>query len=111
MARPLLSAANGLTALIAAEETRTADRAKAVALAAASCGVGAGLIAVTRSVLGPVIGWRGLFLLALVPLVLLPLLARVVREPTRFMRSAGQGSPVRCWSRWSPAGCASSCWC
>ena len=40
MARPLLSAANSLTALIAAEETRTADRAKAVALAAAGYGVG-----------------------------------------------------------------------
>jgi MFS family permease len=95
LARPPLSATNSLAALVAAEETRTADRARAVALIAAGYGFGAGTIAVTRFLLGPTIGWRGLFLLAVVPLLLLPLLARAVREPVRFVRAApapGHGS-------------------
>jgi MFS family permease len=95
LARPPLSATNSLAALVAAEETRTADRATAVALVAAGYGFGAGAIAVIRSTLGSTIGWRGLFLLAVVPLLLLPLLARAVREPARFLRAApapGHGS-------------------
>ena len=65
----------------------------------------------TRSVLGPVIGWRGLFLLALVPLVLLPLLARVVREPARFMRSAGPGQSGSLLEPLVTSGLRGRCWC
>ena len=40
--RPLLSATNGLAQVTAAEQTASADRAKAVALVAAGYGTGAG---------------------------------------------------------------------
>ena len=99
LARPLLTATNSLTALVAAEETPTGDRARAVALVAAGYGVGAGLIAVARSTLGGTLGWRGLFLLAVLPLIALPGLARFLREPARFARTAPGG---RRWSLLDP---------
>ena len=97
--RPLLSATNGLAGLIAAEETRTSDRAKAVALIAAGYGLGAGLISFTRSALGPGFGFRGLFLLTLIPLLALPFLARVLREPVRFERLRTEAAGGRARTR------------
>ena len=47
--RPLLSASNGLAQVIAAEQTPSAERAKAVALIAAGYGLGAGVIAIVHS--------------------------------------------------------------
>ena len=47
--RPLLSATNALAQVTAAEETGSADRAKAVALIAAGYGTGAGVIAIVHS--------------------------------------------------------------
>src|SRR5580698_9476252 len=71
--RPLLSASNGLAQVIAAEQTASADRAKAVALIAAGYGTGAGVIAIVHSLASHAIGFRGVFILALIPLALLPL--------------------------------------
>jgi MFS family permease len=84
LARPLLSATNAVVAVIAAEETRVADRAKAIALITAAYGVGAGIPALVRAVTPDAFGFRGLFALCVVPLLLLPLLARFVEEPDRF---------------------------
>jgi MFS family permease len=86
LARPLLSATNALGAVVAAEETQTRDRAKAIALVTAGYGIGAGLTALVRGAAGEGLGFRGLFALALVPLVLLPLLARRLEEPDRYQR-------------------------
>lgn len=86
LGRPLLSATNSVVGVIAAEETRSADRAKAIALITAAYGTGAGLPALIRPL--PGVGFRDLFALALVPLLLLPLLARVIEEPDRFARLA-----------------------
>jgi MFS family permease len=47
--RPLLSATNGLAQVTAAEQTASADRAKAVALVAPGYGTGAGVIAIVHS--------------------------------------------------------------
>src|SRR5450756_1914847 len=47
--RPLLSATNGLAQVDVAEQTASADRAKAVALVAAGYGAGAGAIAIVHS--------------------------------------------------------------
>jgi MFS family permease len=94
-ARPLLSATNAVAGVIAAEETSTADRSKAVALITAGYGIGAGLTGLLRGVVHDFAGFRGVFLMALVPLALAPLLARVVREPERFERlreAAAQGT-------------------
>lgn len=82
--RPFLSAANALTQVVAAEQTASSDRAKAVALAAAGYGVGAGLTAIVHSLASGTLGFRGIFALAVVPLALLPLLARSLAEPDRF---------------------------
>lgn len=85
-ARPLLSATNAIAGLIAAEDTSTADRSKAVALITAGYGVGAGLTGLLRGVVDQLAGFRGVFLMAVIPLALAPLLARLVREPERFER-------------------------
>jgi MFS family permease len=86
--RPLLSATNVLSEVTAAEHTGQDDRAKAVALVVAGYGVGAGLTALLHSLWIGTLGFRGLFALALVPLVLLPAVSRRVTEPDRFALSA-----------------------
>ena len=93
--RPLLSATNGLAQVTAAEQTASTDRAKAVALIAAGYGVGAGVIAIVHSLAASALGFRGVFVLALVPLALLPLLRRWISEPDRFtVAAAGSEHPV-----------------
>ena len=82
--RPLLSATNALSEVIAAEQTDTKSRAKALALVAAGYGIGAGLTAIIHSLASKTLGFRGLFLLAIVPLALLPLISRWATEPDRF---------------------------
>ncbi|HEX8860664.1 MAG TPA: MFS transporter [Actinomycetes bacterium] len=86
LGRPLLSASNTISGVIAAEETTSRDRAKAIALVTAGYAVGAGLTALLRGVLGDQLGFRGLFALALVPLAVTPLVARKLREPDRYRR-------------------------
>ncbi len=86
--RPLLSATNALAQVTAAEQTGSADRAKAVALIAAGYGTGAGIVAILHSLASRMIGFRGVFVLALVPLALMPLLWHWVEEPERFAVTA-----------------------
>lgn len=93
--RPVLSAASGLAQVIAAEQTAAADRAKAVALVAAGYGIGAGVIAIVASLASHTLGFRGVFVLALVPLALLALLRRWISEPDRFtVAAAGSAHPI-----------------
>jgi MFS family permease len=96
-ARPLLSATNALAGLVAAEDTGAADRSKAVALVTAGYGIGAGLTGLLRGVVDGLAGFRGVFLMALLPLALAPLLARLVREPARFasLRRAADAGRAR----------------
>lgn len=96
LGRPFLSATTGVTQVSAAELTSTAERAKAIALVAAGYAVGAGATAVLHSLAGGQLGFRGLFALAVVPLVLLPVVARWVTEPDRFQNQskAELGEPV-----------------
>jgi MFS family permease len=93
--RPLLSATNALAQVTAAEQTGSPDRAKAVALIAAGYGTGAGVVAIVHSLAERAIGFRGVFVLALIPLALLPLLSRWISEPDRFaVAAAGSEHPV-----------------
>jgi MFS family permease len=93
--RPVLAATNGLAQVTAAEQTASANRAKAVALIAAGYGAGAGVIAIVHSLAASALGFRGVFVLALVPLSLLPLLWRWIEEPDRFtVAAAGPEHPV-----------------
>jgi MFS family permease len=94
LARPLLSATNALNGVVAAEETRTRDRAKAIALVTAGYGIGAGLNPLIRGVAGEGLGFRGLFALALVPLAATPLLARWLEEPDRYQRLRVAADPA-----------------
>jgi MFS family permease len=92
LGRPLLAGTNAISGVIAAEETRSRDRAKAIALVTAAWGGGTGLIAVVRGVAGDALSWRGLFGLTLIPLIALPLLSRRLEEPDRFERIRGTAS-------------------
>ncbi|MFZ0667169.1 MAG: MFS transporter [Acidimicrobiales bacterium] len=83
--RPMLSAANSLCSVLAAEETSSKDRAKAMAAVAAAYGVGAGVTAIIHSLAGSTLGFRGICLLAAVPLATLPFAARKLKEPVRFI--------------------------
>ena len=58
--RPLLSATNALSEVIAAEQTDTQSRAKALAFVAAGYGVGAGCTAIIHSLASKTLGFRGL---------------------------------------------------
>ena len=95
LGRPLLSATNAIVGVIAAEETRVADRAKAIALITAAYGVGAGIPALVRAIGGDALGFRGLFALCVIPLLALPLLARLIEEPERFERLQRRGAANR----------------
>jgi MFS family permease len=86
LGRPLLSATNTVAVVVAAEETGSRDRVKAIALVTAGYAIGAGLTALLRGVLGDQLGFRGLFALALVPLAATPLVAPRLREPERYQR-------------------------
>ena len=92
--RPVLAATNGLAQVTAAEQTASADRAKAVALIAAGYGAGAGVIAIVHSLAAGALGFRGVFVLALVPLALLPLLSALDRGARPVHRGrGGAGAP------------------
>jgi MFS family permease len=86
--RPFLSATTAVSQVEAAEQTASAHRASAVALVAAGYSVGAGLTAVIYFLTGSAIGYRGILLMAVVPMMALPLLGRRVTEPDRFIRAA-----------------------
>lgn|GEM_PF-121015 len=86
LGRPFLSAAVGLTQVSAVELTASHERAKAVSLMAAGYAVGAGVAAIVHSLAEKSLGFRGIFALAVVPLVFLPLLGRRIVEPDRFAR-------------------------
>ncbi len=88
LGRPFLSATAAVSQVEAAEQTASAERASAVALVAAGYSVGAGLTAVIYFLSGSAIGYRGILLLAIIPLMALPLLGRRVTEPDRFTRAA-----------------------
>jgi MFS family permease len=95
--RPLLSATNALAELMASEETGSRDRTAAIALVAAGYGVGAGLSAIVHSLASGVLGFRGIFALAAVPLVAVYAVRGWVEEPSRFMvaeASADHPTPV-----------------
>lgn len=84
LGRPLLSATNAISQVTAAEQTASADRAKAVAFVAAAYALGAGLTAFIHSLAESALGFRGIFALSIVPLVFLALVARWITEPDRF---------------------------
>jgi MFS family permease len=86
--RPMLSATNAVAQVGAAEETDRHDRAKAIALIAAGYAVGSGVTAVLHGLANSVLGFRGLFALAAVPLVAVVALRGRLVESDRFTAAA-----------------------
>ena len=81
VARPALTTLNTLAGVVAAEEATSRDRSSAIALIAVAYGLGAGVVSVTRGLLPGEPSFRVVTAVALLPLLLLPLLARRIREP------------------------------
>ncbi|TVR27198.1 MAG: MFS transporter [Ilumatobacter sp.] len=84
LSRPLLTAANAVAGVSAAEHTDKHDRARAVALLAAGFGVGAGLFAIIRGLLGDDVGFRPVFALALIGVAVVAVASRWIDEPDRY---------------------------
>jgi MFS family permease len=82
LARPALATINGVAGVVAAEESSSRGRAGAVAVVTAAYGLGSGIVSVGRGLLPGEPSFRVVTAFALVPLLLLPLLARWIREPT-----------------------------
>lgn len=96
LARPALSGVNAVAGVVASEETRTRDRSAAIALITAAYGVGAGLVVIGRQLAGEAGTFRVVTATALVPLLLLPLLARGTREPSiATLHERARGLPGR----------------
>lgn len=81
LARPALTTLNALAGVVAAEEATSVDRSAAIALVAVAYGLGAGVVSLGRGLLPGDPSFRVVTAFALLPLLLLPLLARRVREP------------------------------
>ncbi|WP_052667582.1 MFS transporter [Nitriliruptor alkaliphilus] len=81
LARPCLSALNAVAGVVAAEASRSVDRAGALGLIAAAYGLGSGIVSVGRGLLPGDPSFRVVAAFSLVPLLLVPLLAPHVSEP------------------------------
>lgn len=90
LARPWLSTVNAVAGVLAAEETASKDRTAAIALISAAYGLGAGAVAVLRTVLADD-AWRPAMLLSAAALLVVPLLARLVRESPIFIGVRASG--------------------
>lgn len=92
LSRPLLSTVNAVTAVVAAEEATSRDRTAAIAFIAASYAFGSGLVSIVRGVVDG-LSFRVLLAAVGAGVVLLPLVARIVREPPVAVRAAAADAP------------------
>ncbi len=104
LARPWLSTTNALAGVVAAEDAGPRQRTTALAIVAATYGLGAGVVPVVRGV-WPDASFRVVTALALLPILLMPLVARRLDEPAVF---AASQSSVVARARWLTAVPASS---
>lgn len=93
LARPFLSTVNAVAGVVAAEETTSRHRAWALAGIGAAYGLGAGVVPVLRGLV-PGISFRVVLALAIVPLLVIPLLARWLRDPAVYRAAAATERPV-----------------
>jgi len=99
IARAFAGAEAAVAMVIVAEEVSAAHRGWAIGLLSAVSSVGYGLAAIAFAFVNVIpYGWRGLYAIALVPLVLIIPLRRVLPESTRFEKEKLQGlRPVKIW--------------
>jgi MFS family permease len=93
LARPFLSTVNAVAGVVAAEETRSRHRAWALAGIGAAYGLGAGVVPILRGVV-PGISFRVVLALAIVPLLVVPLLARWLRDPAVYRAAPEADRPA-----------------
>ncbi len=96
LARPWLSTVNAIAGVVAAEDVSTAGRSWAIGFVGGAYGFGAGIVAVMRGVLGNP-SFRLIALLSLVPLLLMPAIAKLLHEPEIFEESDHAEDVVRHW--------------
>jgi putative MFS transporter len=93
-ARMLMVVQLAMAYLILSEEMPAHVRGRANGLMGAVASLGAALPAVLLAPLEQsALGWRGLFLVGALPLLLLPVMARVVREPPVFSERSAAAPP------------------
>lgn len=87
LARPFLSTVNNLSGVFAAEETTSRYRSWALAMIGAAYGLGSGIVPLMRGAM-PGVSYRLVTGLVVVPLLAIPLLARMLAEPTVYERAS-----------------------
>ncbi|MGA6971296.1 MAG: MFS transporter [Candidatus Binatus sp.] len=99
IARAFAGAEAAIAMVIVAEEVDAAHRGWAIGLLGAVSNIGYGLAAVVFAFVNVIpYGWRGLYAIALVPLVLIIPLRRMLPESTRFEKEKLEGlRPVKIW--------------
>jgi putative MFS transporter len=99
IARAFAGAEAAIAMVIVAEEVDAAHRGWAIGLLSAVSNVGYGLAAVVFAFVNVIpYGWRGLYAIALVPLVVIIPLRRVLPESARFEKEKLEGlRPVKIW--------------
>ena len=99
IARAFAGAEAAIAMVIVAEEVDAAYRGWAIGLLGAVSNIGYGLAALVFAFVNVIpYGWRGLYAIALVPLVLIIPLRRVLPESARFEKEKLEGlKPVKIW--------------
>ena len=99
IARAFAGAEAAIAMVIVAEEVDAAHRGWSIGLLSAVSSVGYGLAAIVFAFINTIpYGWRGLYAIALVPLVLIIPLRRVLPESARFEKEKLEGlRPVKIW--------------
>lgn len=105
LARPAMSTVNALAGVVAAEEATARDRSASIAVVTAGYGIGSGIVSLSRGLLPGEPSFRTTTAIALVPLALLPLLARRIREPRIAAHEAvRERARMRAWPGAIPRG-------
>jgi len=99
IARAFAGAEAAIAMVIVAEEVDAANRGWAIGLLGAVSSMGYGLAAIVFAFINVIpYGWRGLYVIALVPLVLIIPLRRLLPESARFEKEKLEGlQPVKIW--------------
>lgn len=99
IARAFAGAEAAIAMVIVAEEVDAANRGWAIGLLAAVSSVGYGLAAIVFAFINVIpYGWRGMYAIALIPLVVIIPLRRMLPESARFEKEKLEGlKPVKIW--------------
>ena len=92
-----MSATSALAQVVTAELSSPTRRASALAVVSAGYGLGAGINALVHAALRGTLGFRGLFLTAAIPLLVVVVVKRLVPEPARIPEIEVVSRPRFAW--------------